>query len=172
MDPIAQSSSPVPLMLRALRNDSLSVALRLYDARTGRPIVLTGWSGTALIYASINSAAASHSLTVTVDQSAAGQPTTGMVTISVDGGVTATWLEDGYWALTMISNATRKTLIAGPWEMRGPAPSSVVGPCGLCPAPGVRAAELEALGVNCDVIRYGYWILKLPVPQPECACTC
>lgn len=172
MDPIAQTSSPIPLMLRALRNDSLSARLRLYDARTGKPIVLTGWSATASIYASINSASASHSLTVTVDQAGAGQATTGIVTISVDGGVTSTWIEDGYWALTMIDDPTRKTIIAGPWELRGPAPSSVVGPCGLCASPGVGAAELEALGVNCDVVRHGYWILKLPAPQPECPCSC
>jgi hypothetical protein len=165
LDPIAQSTYPALLMLRAIRSDSLTIKVRLYDARTGRPIVLTGYSGAALIFATENSSVATHELDVEVDQAAAGQATTGLVTITLDGNQSTTWLEDGYWSLVLIDDPIRKTIISGPWQMSGPAPGTKAHPCGLCSVPG-----FEQLGVDCDVTRYGYTILKLPLPQPTCSC--
>jgi hypothetical protein len=164
LDPIAQSTYPALLMLRAIRSDSITAKVRLYDARTSKPIVLTGYSGTASVRASENSTVATHELEVEVDQAGAGAATTGIVTITIDGGDSLMWLEDGYWSLVLVDDPIRKTIISGPWELRGPAPGTIAR-CGLCSVPG-----FEQLGVDCDVTKYGYTILKLPLPQPACPC--
>ncbi|HVI04119.1 MAG TPA: hypothetical protein VM869_35755 [Enhygromyxa sp.] len=167
LDPIAQTTHPIPLLLRAIRGDSLLLKLRLYSARTGRPIVLTGYSGTAAIRKAQNSTTSTHEFDIEVDQAAAGQSTTGLVTIELDGGDSITWLEDGFWSLVLTNGSVRKTILSGPWELRGPAPGHVGYACGLCPVPG-----LEVAGVDCDVSRHGYAVLKLPAPQPVCGCNC
>jgi len=47
------------------------------------------------VYPSQNSSIPTHALTVTVDQAAAAQETTGLVTIAAAGGETQLWLEAG-----------------------------------------------------------------------------
>jgi hypothetical protein len=165
LDPIAQSICPVPLRLGAIRGDSIDVRLRLIDASTGRPIVLTGWDGEASVWDSINADVPVHSLTVGVDQSPAAQPTTGVVTITALPGATTLWKLDGFWSLTMTSATVRKTIIAGPWKMVGPGglPAGFV--CGVCSTP-----ELEQVGSSCVVLQDGYQGILLPYPQGECEC--
>jgi hypothetical protein len=165
MDPIAANSCPYPLGLAALRGDSIGVVIRLIDARTGRPISLTGYSGSAGIYPSQNSSIPTHALTVVVDQAAVGQETTGLVTITAAGGETQLWLEAGAWSLVLEAGPVRKTLIGGPWTLAGPSmlPASFV--CGLCPVAG-----FESVGTGCDAASDGYTALALPYPAGACGC--
>jgi hypothetical protein len=165
VDPIAQNSCPIPLSLTAIRADSIDVRLRLIDASTSRPIALTGYTGEAKIWASINADVALHSLTVEVDQAASGQPDTGLITITAAPGATILWKLDGFWSLTMVSASVRKTIVSGPWQMHGlgqAAPSFV---CGVCPVPG-----LEQVGTVCSLARDGVHELRLPYPQSACGC--
>lgn len=165
--PIAQTSCPIPLRLSGIRGDSISVRLRLLDASTGRPIVLTGWAGEASVWDSINADVPLHSLTVDVDQAPAAQPTTGMVTISASPGETTLWRVDGYWSLTMThaGDSVRKTIIAGPWRLEGPGGAPAGFACGVCPEP-----QIEQVGTACVVAREGYHEIVLPYPQSSCAC--
>jgi hypothetical protein len=165
MDPIASNSCPYPLGLAALRGDSIGVVIRLIDARTGRPISLTGYSGTAGIYQSPNSSIPTHALTVVVDQAAVGQETTGLVAITAAGGETTLWLEAGAWSLVLELGAVRKTLVAGPWTLAGPSMLPAVFVCGLCPVVG-----FGSLGTGCDVASDGYTSLVLPYPAGACGC--
>ena len=165
LDPIAQTTCPIPLRLGAIRGDSIDVRLRLIDVATGRPIVLTGWAGEAKIWDSVNADIPIHVLTVVVDQAAAAQPTTGMVTISAAPGATTIWKLDGFWSLAMTSASVRKTIVAGPWSMAGPGGTPVGLVCGVC-----QVLPLEQLGSACVVARDGYQELLLPYPQSSCAC--
>jgi hypothetical protein len=163
--PIQQTTCPIPLRFDAVRGDSIDVRLRLVDAATGRPIVLTDWSAEALLWSSSNGDVPVHALVVTVDQAAASQPTTGMVTIISPPLGTTLWLAAGYWSLVMIATGVRKTIAAGPWALHG---RSLDGPayvCGLCLLP-----TLEQVGAACLVARAGYQELRLPFPQSACAC--
>ena len=166
LDPISQTTCPIPLRLGAVRGDSIDVRLRLVSAQTGRPIVLTGWSGEAKIWASAYSDAAATSLTVTVDQAPAGQPTTGMVTISALPGATTLWLGDAFWSLVMISAGVRKTIVSGPWQLAGPG-FMQASTCGLSVC---SSTPLEQIGSACVVARDGYQDLILPFPQASCGC--
>lgn len=163
VDPISQTACPIPLRITAVRSDSIDIRLRLMNAATHRPIVLTGWGAEAEIWASSNIEAPSHEFAVAVDQSPAGQPGTGMVTITAEAGETVLWLVDAYWSLVMTGDGVRKTIAAGPWQMTGKGlpPSSV--PCGLCPA----GPEVEQAGA---VTARGYHELWLPYPQTNCSC--
>lgn len=165
VDPIAQTLCPVPLALVAIRADSIEIRVRFFDASTGRPIVLDGFDGSAVIYDSPNATVPLHTLTVVVDQSGAGQPTTGVVTITVAGSATQLWIERGYWALVLDSGAVRKTVIAGPWELRGPSLGGPAYVCGLCPVPGVAP-----IGAACMVVKAGYHQVVLPYPAGDCGC--
>jgi hypothetical protein len=165
LDPIAQTSCPIPLRLTAIRADSITVKLRLINASTGRPVVLTGWAGEAKIFATINADVALHSLTVTVDQAAASQPTTGMVTISALPAATILWSTDGFWSLVMTTASVRKTIASGPWQMFGPGMTGPLYVCGLCPLP-----QVDQAGASCLVTLDGYKELRLPYPQAACAC--
>ena len=166
VDPISQTTCPIPLRLTTIRGDSIDVRLRLIDASTGRPIALTGWAGEARIWSTINADVPLHSLTVVVDQSAAALPDTGMVTISALPAATTLWKLDGFWSLTMTSATVRKTIANGPWQMFGPGGAGTRFACGLCPAP-----EIEQLGASCFVLASGGWSeLRLPYPQSSCTC--
>lgn len=165
VDPIQQTACPIPLILRAVRGDSIEVRLRLVDVSTGRPIALTGWAGEAKIWASSNSDVAAHDLTVVVDQAASGQPATGMVTISALPLATVLWNTDAFWSLIMTAAGVRKTIAAGPWSMQGPSLSGPLFICGVCPLP-----SLEQAGAACVVARSGYQDLLLPYPQSTCSC--
>lgn len=167
LDPIQQTTCPVPLRLGAVRGDSIDVRLRLVSAQTGRPIVLTGWSGEAKIWLSTHSDVAAQQLTVTVDPAAAGQPTTGMITISALPTTTTLWPGDAFWSLVMIlAPSVRKTIIAGPWQLAG---ASYMQPftCGLS---ACQPVPFEQLGSACVVARDGYQDVLLPYPQAACAC--
>ncbi len=166
VDPIAQTTCPIPLRLTAIRGDSIDVRLRLIDASTGRPIVLTDWAGEAKIWDSINADVSLHSLTVDVDQSAVSLPGTGMVTISALPAATTLWKLDGFWSLTLTSATVRKTIVNGPWKMYGPGGTGPRFVCGLCPAP-----EIETVGTSCFVLSSSGWAeLRLPYPQANCTC--
>jgi len=179
LDPIAQTICPVPLTLQAQRGNSIDVRLRMIDARTGRPLSLTGFSGTASIYASPNTSIVAHSLAVDVDQSPAGGATTGVVLISVPPGEsTTTWLGYGFWALTLTDGGTvTKTVVAGPWSLASVSlgPSSFV-----CTAPGGAgfgtvcggAPAFSAANSGCSVLEAGYTLILLPHPAGSCACAC
>ena len=167
LDPIAQTTCPVPLTLTAIRGDSVSIPLRLFGAATGSPIALTGYSGTASVYATPNQGLPLHSLTVVVDQAAASMPTTGVVTVSLAGGASQVWIEDGYWALVLEDGTTRKTLISGPWQLRGPAIGPAAFVCGLCPTPG---AAFDLAGAGCGILDGGYTRIVLPFPASSCGC--
>ncbi len=165
VDPIQQTACPIPLRFDAIRGDSIDVRLRLINVATGRPIALTGWGGEALIWPSPNADVPLHELTIAVDQAAASQPTTGMVTISAPPSGTTLWESDGYWSLVMTAAGVRKTIAAGPWALHG---RSLSGPgyvCGLCLVP-----ELEQVGAACFVAANGYQELRLPYPQAACSC--
>ena len=174
LDPIAQTSCPVPYVLQATRGDSIDIRLRLFDGATGRPIVLTGWSGVANVYDTPLGGAILHTLTVVVDQSPASQPTTGEVLISTGINETSGWIESGYWALVLTDGSSSKTIVAGPWQMAGNSiglPSFVCGSGGsfgaggLCGSPGI-----DVLGTGCEVLASGYTEIVLPHPQSVCAC--
>jgi len=167
VDPIQQTACPIPLRLGAIRGDSIDIRLRLVDVSTGRPIVLTGWSGEAKIWSSTNADAALHDLTVTVDQAAAGQPTTGMVAITAAPTVTTLWPADAFWSLVMISASVRKTIVAGPWSLAGRGYTPTPFACGLSVC---APAELERIGTDCLIARAGYQDLLLPYPQALCGC--
>lgn len=165
LDPIAQTSCPIPLRLTAIRGDSISIKLRLVNVATGRPIVLTDWSGEAKIWNSVNADVALHELDVDVDQAAAGQSTTGIVTISADPGATILWKLDGFWSLALLAEGIRKTIISGPWQMFGPGLAGPAYICGVCLVP-----EIERVGTACVVARDGYQEIRLPYPQAACTC--
>ena len=165
LDPIAQTTCPIPLRLGAIRGDSIDVRLRLIDASTGRPIVLTGWTGEAQIWESVHSDVAIHTLTVVVDEAPAASSTTGMVTISAAPAATTLWRLDGFWSLVMTSPTVRKTIAAGPWSMLGPGGAPAGFACGVC-----VPAQIEQVGAACVVARSGYQDLILPYPQADCAC--
>lgn len=175
LDPIAQTSCPVPASLRPVRGDSISIKLRLVSAATGRPIVLTGWSGVANVYATALAGAALHTMTVDVDQSAAGLPTTGVVTISAAINATVGWTEFGSWALILTDGTTSKTIVSGPWELVGngiPQPlftcSSGIG--GGASGGACGALGFDVLGAGCAVLESGYTVILLPHPQGACSC--
>lgn len=167
LDPIAQTLCPVPLKLAAIRGDSIDVRIRLINGATAAPIVLTGYSGTASIYASSNASVAVHTLTVDVDQSGAGLPTTGVITVTLAGGVSVTWIEAGFWALVIDNGTVRKTIVAGPWELKPYAPTVGDFVCGLCPT---ASSGAELIGSGCEVLTQGYTGIVLPYPQGECSC--
>ena len=172
VDPIAQTLCPVPLGLTAIRGDSLTVVVRLYNRATGAPIPLTGYSGEASIYVSQSSSVASQTIPVDVDQSPAGGATTGIVTLELAGQVSTTWIEDGAWALVLDNGTVRKTIIAGPWKLR---PVSQFGPaqiCGLNPLPGSGGCggAVAIVGDQCEVTTEGYTRITLPYPSSCCAC--
>lgn len=167
LDPIQQTACPIPLRLGAIRGDSIDIRLRLVDVRTGRPIVLTGWSGEASLWSSTNADVALHSLTVAVDQAVAGQPTTGMVTIAAVPSETTLWPPDAFWSLVMISAGVRKTIVAGPWQLGGRGYTPTPFACGLSVCAPV---ELERIGTDCLIARSGYQDLLLPYPQALCGC--
>lgn len=165
MDPIAQTSSPFQFSLTAIRSDSIDLRLRLIDASTGRPIVLTGWSGEAKVWASINADVPLHSLEVEVDQSGASTSGTGMLSIKAAPGATLLWRVDGFWSLTLLSSTVRKTIASGQWRMFGPGMAGPGFACGLCSVPAP-----DQIGGSCVVARDGYQELRLPYPQSVCAC--
>lgn len=172
LDPIAQTTCPVPLALQATRGDSLSIQIRLLNAATGRPIVLTGWSGVVNIMPSPIGGQVLHTLTVTVDQSAANMPTTGIVTITAGINETVGFIEQGYWALVLTDGTTSKTIIAGPWLMAG---NSVGSPSFVCGSgAGVSgfcgSLGFALIGTDCGVLAAGYQEISLPHPQSTCSC--
>ena len=175
LDPIEQTICPVPLTLKALRGDSIDVRLRLFDARTGRPLVLTGWSGEAFVYESANGSVPKHTLVVDVDQSAASMPTTGVVLITSPppAGTTKTWIEFGSWALQLTLGTVRKTISAGPWILSS---VSIAQPTFTCSIGGFGAAcspetvPFGLAGGDCAVLENGYTRILLPHPAGACGC--
>lgn len=172
-DPIAQTACPVPFALQAVRGDSINICLRLFDASTGKPIVLTGWSGIANVYASPVGGQVSHTMTVVVDQSATGQPTTGVVEITTAINETSGWIEFGSWALILSDGTTSRTIVAGPWLMAGNSlaassftctgvSGAAVGACGV--------PQFEVIGAGCSVLEGGYVVIELPHPQSAGCC--
>jgi len=173
LDPIAQTSCPVPLAFRALRGDTVDIRLRLIDASTGRPIVLTGWSGVANVYASQVGGQVSHTMTVAVDQSAANNPTTGMVTITLAPNETVGWIEWGYWGLILSDGTTSKTIVAGPWELAGTSVGASLFTCAGLSGVGTGvcgSTSFELAGADCGVLGQGYTAILLPHPQGSCSC--
>jgi hypothetical protein len=172
LDPIAQTSCPVPASLRPVRGDSISIQLRLVNAATGRPIVLTGWSGVANVYATSLAGAALHTMTVDVDQSAAGLPITGVVTISAAINATVGWTEFGSWALILTDGTTSKTIVAGPWELVGNGVAQPLFSCssGSSAAGACGVVGFDVLGSGCSVLDAGYTVILLPHPQGSCSC--
>ena len=177
LDPIEQTICPVPLTLKSTRGDSIDVRLRFYDARTGRPLVLTGWSGDAFVYESANPSVPTHTLVVDVDQSAAAQPTTGVVTITspAPAGTTTTWIEYGSWSLQLTDGVSRKTVVAGPWRLGAVSlgASSFVCTTGGGLGAGACAVDpFELAGGGCSVLVDGYTRILLPHPAGACGCSC
>lgn len=171
LDPIAQTTCAVPYALKAVRGDSIDIRLRLINAATGRPIVLTGWSGAANIYDTPLAGAIKHTLTVVVDQAAAAQPTTGIVTITAAPNETVGWTEFGYWALVLTDGTASKTIIAGPWSLAGTSISEPGFTCGIGGASGACGAQVfDLIGAQCEVLTSGYTEVVLPYPQAQCAC--
>ena len=169
LDPIAQTSCPAPYALRVVRGDSIDIKLRLFDACTGRPLVLTGFSGTATIFDSAVLGTPKGALPVTVDQSPAAQATTGVVAITATGAETAQLIDFGSWALVLTDGVSSKTLVAGPWSLGGYSLAQPLFTCsssaasGACGVPG-----FEVIGAGCEVLCNGFTELTLPFPQAQC----
>ena len=174
LDPIEQTICPVPLTLKATRGDSIDVRLRFYDARTGRPLVLTGWSGDAFVYESANPSVPKHTLVVVVDQSAASMPTTGVVTITspAPAGTTTTWIEYGSWSLQLTDGTARKTVVAGPWRLGAVSLGSTSFTCSVNGAGGLCSVDpFDLAGGGCAVLVDGYTRILLPHPAGACGCS-
>lgn len=96
------------------------------DAPFGRgiaPQVLTGLQGRATVRKAKEGkqGAEKWDLTVTVDQSGAGSPTRGIVTVTADAVLTTTFPEFGVWDLELSDGTDnlRKTVVEGPlWVNR------------------------------------------------------
>lgn len=171
LDPIAQTSCPKPYAIQAVRGDSIDIRIRLIDGETGRPIVLTGWSGAANIYDTPLAGAAKHALAVDVDQAAAANPTTGIITITAAPNQTIGWTEFGFWALVLTDGTTSKTISAGPWSLAGASIGASSFGCGIGGSAGAcGSSPFEQLGSGCELLSSGYTELVLPHPQSSCAC--
>jgi hypothetical protein len=177
MDEIALTACPVPVSLRATAGDSIDARFRLLSAATGRPLVLTGWSGSAGVYETTYSLP-KHTLTVDVDQAGAGTSTTGLVTVTAAPGVTTTWITDGAWSLVVTDGSTSKTVVAGTWSATTdmqPAPFFCGGAFGSVGGARVGCLTAEA---GCSACEPGcsagttYLAVALPNPVPGgCACS-
>lgn len=171
LDPIAQTACPVPYALRVVRGDSIDVRLRLFDRCTGRPLVLTGYSGTATVYDSPELGTPKGTFAVAVDQSPAGQATTGVVTITASAQDTAPLIDFGAWALVLTDGVSSKTIVAGPWSLAGYSQGQPLFSCSTSPTSGFCGVPgYDLLGAGCELLCNGYTDLVLPHPQGSACC--